>query len=128
MPTLETDVRNAMTNAAVDLVDAGAGANGTLVVRAGSTDLVEFDLADPAFGAAGASVAGRADGAGLPIEGTASATGTADNYQVKDTDGNVKWSGSSVGTSGTEVVLNTTSIVSGQTVNLTAMSFLMPAS
>lgn len=121
--TLSTAARNAACDAVVDLVDAGSGA-GKVRIRASTTTLVDIALADPAFGAAST---GTATAASLPRSGTAAAGGTADNFQVLDSDNNVIWSGTA-GTSGTDMILDNTSIANGQTVNLTAFTHTQPAS
>lgn len=121
--TLSTAARNAACDAVVDLVDGGAAA-GKVRIRASSTTLVDITLSDPAFGAASSGVA---TAAGLPLSGTAGAAGTADNFQVLDSDNNVIWSGTA-GTSGTDMILDNTSIANGQTVNLTAFTHTQPAS
>src|SRR6056297_944747 len=127
MATLTAAARNAACNAIVDLVDVGAGTNGTLEIgTAGfASTLVTFDFAATAFGAASS---GTATAASLPITATAAATGTAAEYRIRDQDNVTVWSGTSVGTSGTEVVLSSTSITSGQSIDLTACSCTMPAS
>jgi hypothetical protein len=51
---------------------------------------------------------------------TASATGTAALAEVRNDAGTVIASGLTVGTSGTDVIINSTAISSGQTVSLTA--------
>lgn len=121
--TLGTPARNAACDAVVDLLDAGSGA-GKVRIRASTTTLVDITLADPAFGSASTGVATAAS---LPKSGTAGATGTADNFQVLDSDNNVVWSGTA-GTSGTDMILDNTSIANGQTVNLTAFTHTQPAS
>jgi hypothetical protein len=63
----------------------------------------------------------------LPRSGTAIAGGNADNFQVLDSDNNVLWSGTA-GTSGTDMIMDNTSIANGQTVNLTAFTHTQPAS
>lgn len=120
--TLSTAARNAACDAVVDLVDGGGGA-GKVRIRASSTTLVDITLANPAFGSASVGVATAAS---LPKSGTASATGTADNFQVLDFANTVLWSGSA-GTSGTDMILDNASIASGQTVNLTAFTHTQPA-
>jgi hypothetical protein len=108
--------RNAGLDAIFDRADAGSGP-GTIEVRTGSqpatadtaesgTLLVTFTLADPAFSAA--------------------STGTAGWARCKDSAGNTVFDGS-VGTSGTDFIINSTSITSGQTVNLTLGSVTDPA-
>ena len=57
---------------------------------------------------------------GVPLSITAIATGTAATAQITDSAGTVIISGLTVGTSGTDVIINSTSITSGQTVQVTA--------
>jgi hypothetical protein len=59
--------------------------------------------------------------AGVPISATASASGTAAKAEFRDNSGTT-WINNTltVGTSGTDIVLNSTSITSGQTVTVTA--------
>lgn len=54
----------------------------------------------------------------LPVSALASFTGTASQARIRDGSDNVIISGLTVGTSGTNIVLNTTSIASGQLVRL----------
>lgn len=128
--TLADSVRNAACDGAVDTVDAGTtDAGGDLVIRdASNVELAIFVLDAPAFGNAGASVAGRADLAGMPKTVTAVAGGTADHAIIRDRDNTVRFSGLTVGTSGTDVVIDNTSINSGQDVTVNSGSFTMPAS
>lgn len=126
----------AMCNAAVDDIDAGASA-GRVEIRTGAqpsinaavsgTLLCTFTLADPAFGAAsGNGTRARAAAASLPIDDTsADATGTAGYGVVLDSDDNVIFTGS-VGTSGEDFNLSTTSITSGQVVRLNTFNFDLP--
>jgi hypothetical protein len=58
---------------------------------------------------------------GAPKSGVASNTGTAAAARIKDGGGtNIPVSGLTVGTSGSDINLNSTSITSGQTVTLTS--------
>ena len=127
MVTLSTAARNAMADALVDLVDVGAGSNGTLQIGTTgfATVLVTFDFDATAFGAAASGVATAAS---LPISATAAATGTAAEYRVRDADGTTVWSGTDVGTSGNEVTLSSTSISTSQNIDLTACQYTQPAS
>lgn len=126
--------RNAGLDAIFDRANAGAGP-GTIEVRSGSqpatadtaasgTLLVTFTLADPAFAAASAGV--KDLDADPDLSAAAAATGTAGWARCKDSDGNTVFDGS-VGTSGTDFIINSTSITSGQTVNLTLGSITDPA-
>jgi len=126
MPTLTTAARNAACDAIVDLVDVGVGSNGTLEVGTTgfASTLVTFNLAATAFGAA---ASGTATAASLPITATASASGTAAEYRVRNADGTAVWSGNSVGTSGTELVLSSLSITNNQSIDLTSFSITVPS-
>lgn len=121
-------------------VDQFDGAAGTIRIRTGSspglpsnastgTVLAEFTLGTPAFGASGDEDPGaQADLLGVPItDASANDTGTAGHGELVDNGGNVKGR-FSVGTtgSGEDVELNTTSIVSGQPVQLTAFNVFLP--
>lgn len=95
--------------------------------------LCSITLADPAFGNAGAGVAGRADAAGLPKSGTGTAAagaGTAaTQFDVVDSADTVIWSGTVTATGGGgDVTLDNVSIAEGQTVNLTSLTYTQPAS
>lgn len=54
----------------------------------------------------------------LPVSANASFTGTATQARIRDSQGTVVVSGLTVGTSGTNIILNTTSIEAGQLVRL----------
>jgi hypothetical protein len=58
--------------------------------------------------------------AGVPKSGTATATGTAAAARIKDGGGTVQVNNLTVGTSGSDINLNSTSINNGQTVTITA--------
>lgn len=127
-------VRNAMIDTWVDSLDGGAGA-ATIEIRSGTqpadadttatgTLLATLTCADPAFDAAsGGSAAIDAD---PDLSATASNTGTASWARVKDSDGDTIFDGS-VGTSGTDFIITSTSITSGQTVTLTSGTVSIPA-
>jgi hypothetical protein len=57
---------------------------------------------------------------GIPISGLAVADGVVGSAQIKDGNGTVVVSGLSVGTSGTDIIIDSMSIASGQAVNLTS--------
>lgn len=114
--TLKTTRMTAVNTA----MNAGSGAATLQIATSGgfgsaSTNvLVTITLADPA-----ATVStGVLTFASLPVSALASATGTASTARIRDSDGTVVISGLTVGTSGTNIVLNTTSIESGQLVRI----------
>lgn len=55
-----------------------------------------------------------------PLSATASATGTAAKAEFRDNSGTVIVSGLTVGTSATDIIINSTAISSGQTVQVTS--------
>jgi hypothetical protein len=140
---LATRISNAAAIAAcdaiVDLIDGGAGA-GLLRIYDGTqpTDpdtaigaqnlLAELTLSDPAFGAAAdAAPGGRATASSITTDASANATGTASWFRVVTSAGTAIIDGS-VGTSGADLNLNTTSIVLGASVAVTSWTFTVPES
>lgn len=89
--------------------------------------LAEFDLPNPAFGAASdANPGGRATAAGTPYtDSSANATGTASWFRVINRNGDAVMDGS-VGTSLADLIIDNTSIVIGQTVKVNSWTFTMP--
>lgn len=124
-----TSLRNSQANAVTTLVDAGAAA-GFIELRTGTslgsgTLLATITLADPSFGSASTGVITAAS---FPrSDSSADATGTVGHYCVKDSDANIILSGTSVGTSGTEVVLVTTAIVATQPVTINSFTYTIAA-
>ncbi|MCK0507927.1 hypothetical protein [Aromatoleum anaerobium] len=117
--TYSTAVKTLRMQAVADAIDAGASA-GTLEIgtAAMGTVLATFALVEPC---------GTVSGAVLTLDfdpdisdTSADATGTAAAAQIKNGSGTVVISGLTVGTSGTDIVLDNTSITAGQTVTLTA--------
>lgn len=123
MATLSTAARNAACDAIVDLCDAGAGA-GKLVIRtSGDVEVATLTLSDPAFGAAATGVATAS-----AITSDASATGgTAAKFTLEDDSANAIITGT-VGTSGAELNLSSTTIGAGATVAVSSFTVTVPAS
>lgn len=78
--------------------------------------LVTITLGDPSFTESG----GVITMAGAPKSGVAGAAGTAAVARIKDGGGTTKVNNLTVGTSGSDINLNSTSIASAQVVTLTA--------
>ena len=93
---------------------ANSAASGTL--------LLDYDLTAETFTAASG---GSSSLSTLPVSATATATGTAGWARL--TDGTVRMDGS-VGTSGTDFLLATVAVTSGNMVNLTGLTLSLPAS
>ena len=115
--TYSTAAKNARLDAVTALIDAGASPGKLKIGTTGmGTVLATFTLADPsAVAASGGVLTFDFD---PDISATASATGTAAAATITDSADTVVISGLTVGTTGTDIVLDSTSITSGQTVTL----------
>lgn len=116
--TYSTAVKTARMQAVANAIDAGVGA-GTLEIgtTAMGTVLATFQLVEPCGTVSGATLTLDFD---PDISDTsADTTGTAAAAQIKDGSGTAIITGLTVGTSGTDIVLDNTSITAGQTVTLT---------
>lgn len=131
---LAAAARNAACDAIVDLVDAGSGA-GTLKIYTGAqpatadttetgTLLATVALVDPAFGAAANGTAAGGDPAAVnPV-----ASGTAGWFRVEDSTGANVYDGSVTATGGGgDLQLSNTAIGPGINVDITSLSFTVPA-
>lgn len=125
--------RNAGLDAEFDLVNAGTGP-GVIEVRTGSqpatpetaatgTLLATFTLADPAFSPAAAGV--KDLDADPDLTTNAVDAGTAGWARAKDSNGTAVFDGS-VGTSGTDFIINSTTVTNGQELKLTLGSITAP--
>ena len=107
----------AVTPATGQSVDANSGVGKLVIGTAGmATVLATIALVKPSFSISG----GVATLLGVPLSATATATGTAAVAQLQDSGGNIIGGGMTVGTSATDVILNSTAISSGQTVTVTS--------
>ncbi|MFD4474687.1 hypothetical protein ACFWPU_01020 [Streptomyces sp. NPDC058471] len=131
---LSAALANALANAVDDTVNGGP-AGGTVKIYTGTqpatadtavsgTLLATFTMSDPAFGNAASGVITLA---GVPLTVAAAATGTAGWFRISDSTGASVLDGS-VGTSGNQINLNTTSITSGVNVTITSGTITMPTS
>jgi hypothetical protein len=115
-----TAVKNARLDAVVAQIDAGAGAG---VLQIGTTGmasiLAEITLNDPS----GTSSGGVLTFSGFPKSDTsANNTGTAAAARIRDSNGVDIITGLSVGTTASDINLDSVSITSGQTVTITSAS------
>jgi hypothetical protein len=126
--------QQAAADAVVDLLDGAAGAlkiyTGSQPADADSTPsgdlLVTIALAAPAYGAANSS--GTCTLLGTPLSGTAAASGTAGCFVVETSEGDPVFHGSvSESGGGGDLILDNTDIASGQTVNISSLSYTQPA-
>jgi len=133
--SLPTASRNAMCSALVTRFDLGTGA-GTIQIRSGTrpatandaaagTLLATVTLADPAFGAPATGSAALADPA--PVSGAAD--GQATWFRGLDSTGATVVDGSVTATGGGgDLTLDTTTISTGLSVDVTGGTITMPAS
>lgn len=135
MPTISNAARNAAIAAVTGLVDGGTGAGklriytaskpaGPDTAIAGQTLLAEFTLSDPAFTAGGTGVQNIDVTPALSTTGLAA--GTAAWARLVDSN-NAGVVDLTVGTSGAELNLNTTTISVGLTVEVASGSLTQPA-
>lgn len=118
--TYNTATKNARMQAVADNIDGGSGAGYLQIGTTGmGTVLATITLADPCGTVSG----GVLTFSGFPKSDTsAPATGTAAAAVIKASDGTVVVSGLTVGTSATDIVLDTTSIAAGEVVTLNSAS------
>ena len=125
--THSTSARNALADTTDDQVNAGStDSQGDLVIidSTGPTDLITFNLQDPAFGAASS---GTITLQGTPISTTAGADGTADTFEARDKDNNMVYTGSVSGTGGGgDLEIDNTDVNSGQSAELSSHSYTAP--
>lgn len=114
-----TAVKNNRLTQVLNAIDAGAG-NG--ILKIGTTGmaatLVSITLDKPCATVSG----GVLTFSGLPNSATATGAGTAAAAQITDSTGTVVVDGLTVGTSGTNVIIDNTTIAVSQTVNFNATS------
>lgn len=123
MPTLPTATRNAACDAVVDLIDGGVGA-GLLVFRtSGDVEVATLTFSDPAFGSAATGVATAS-----AITSDTNATGGTVTKATFETSAATIVMTVTVGTSGSEINLSSTTIGVGDTVSVSSLTVTMPAS
>ena len=128
--------RQAALNNALDAANSGTLViyNGSQPANAdtalsGQTALATFALANPAFAAAGGGSGSTTTKAlNIPSAVAASATGTASWFRIYKSDAVTAVADGSVGTSSADLIVATTSFVSGATVTLTGTNqYSLPA-
>ena len=132
--SVSTAARNDMADAVDARVNAGAG-TAVIEIRSGGkpaspdnaatgTLLASFSLPNPAFGAA---ATGTITLNGVPISATVAATGTAGYARIKDRDGNGVVDGTvTAAGGGGDIIVQSTSFVSGTTARITAGTLTQP--
>lgn len=122
--THSSGTRDALANLIDDRVNAGSldsGGDFVVIDSSGPTDLISWELQDPAFGAASSAVITLA---GTPLSTTASSSGTADEFEVRSRDNNVVYQGTVTAEGGGgDVEINDTDVSSGQSADLESHSY-----
>ncbi|CAH9012349.1 conserved hypothetical protein [Vibrio phage 501E54-1] len=123
MATHPTTIRTSIANHVVDLIDGGTGnPNGQMIFRsAGNAELATLNFANPAFGAA---VNGVATANAIADDTNANA-GTVSKCELVDRAGNIIIEGT-VGTTGTDIVVSSTTIPAGATITVTNLTYTAP--
>ena len=119
-------------NARLDAIETAIGTSAVLKIRTGAppancaasdsgTVLISYSLASDWAGAASGGVKTFNN---TPLSGTASGTGTAGHYRIYASDGTTchEQGTVTITAGGGDMTIDNTSIVSGQTVNVTAFS------
>lgn len=97
----------------------GTALAGSLVIGTSALSGATGVLATITLNATPATVSGNVlTISGVPLSATASASGTAALAEIRNNAGTTIVSGLTVGTSGADIIINTTAITSGQTVQL----------
>lgn len=114
--TYPTGVKNARLDAVTAKIDAGAAAGKLEIGTTGMASvLVTITFNDPSAAAASGGVLTFS---GFPKTVAASATGTAAEARIRDSNNVDVVTGMTVGTSGSNINLDSTSITSGQNVTI----------
>lgn len=113
--TYTTALKTTRMNAVLTAIDAGSGAGKLEIGTSGmGTVLATITLADPA----GSVTNGVLTITTPRSDSSADASGTAAAARIRDSDNNDVVTGLTVGTSGTDIVLDSVSITAGQAVTL----------
>ena len=114
--TYSNAAAQARLEAVIAKIDAGTGAGKLKIGTTGmASTLVTLTLADPCGTASGVTLTFDFD---PDISATAANSGTAAAAIITDSDDTTVISGLTVGTSGTDIVLDSVSITAGQTVTI----------
>ena len=109
-------LKDTRMTAVITAIDAGTAGSIEIGTAGMGAVLVSIPLAKPSFSEASQAITLLS----TPRSGTASGTNTAAAARIKDSSGNIIVSGLTVGVSGSDINLSSTSITSGQTVSITS--------
>lgn len=118
-----TAIRNSLADLVVDAIDVGTtDATGDLIVQTGAdATLCTINLANAAFGAASS---GTATAASLPKEGTATGSGTAAKFRVRNRDNSEVFQGTVTATGGGgDMELSSTTIATNDVIRINTFTY-----
>ena len=121
--TLETVLRNALADQIDVQVNGGTGTAQLKIENNADAGLATFNLQDPPFGAA---ATGTITLAGTPLQDTNANAGTAAQFSIFNKSA-VKQLEGTCGTGADDIVISSTNIGLGDTVELTSFSITVPA-
>lgn len=117
-------LRDTLCNAAVDSIDAGAGAGTLEFQTSGNVEVATLTFSDPAFGAASS---GTATASAITADSSATG-GTIAKAVMKDSDGTTRISCSVTATGGGgDIELNSVVVSAGQQVSVSSLTYSAPA-
>lgn len=117
--THSSTLREAWAQDVLDAVDGGGSYGRIGVYDSGDTLLVMFTLQDPSFSRSGAVLTLL----GVPLSGTAAATGTANYAKMMNSAATDKIVQGTCATADADFIIDNASIVSGQTVQLASCTY-----
>lgn len=121
--THPTASRNHLADAHDDYTNTGGG-TAKFRIKEGGITLIEFNLANPAYGAA---AGGTITLASTPIAAVASGSGEADNYEIVNRAGDIAHQGSvSLISGGGDIEVDNTNIVAGQNCAMNSFTYSAP--
>lgn len=117
--THSSTLRESWAQDVLDTADGGASYARIMIYTSGDALLCTITLQSPSFSRTGAVLTLL----GVPLSGTASGTGTASYAKLVTSDSTDKIVQGTVDTADADFIIDNTSIVSGQTVRITACTY-----
>lgn len=120
-------VVNSLGTATAPTISTTGTAAGKLVIGTSALSGATGVLATINLSTTPATVSGRVlTLSGTPLSATASADGTAAKAELRKNDGTVVVSGLTVGTTGTDIIIASTTVTNGQSVQVTSGTITHP--
>ena len=113
-------LKDARMQAVVTALDAQSSPATLQILDSSSNVLVDINLQKPSFSEGSQQIVLL----GVPLSGVAGGTGTASAAQFCDGGGTVQIQGLTVGISAADIILNSTTITSGQTITITSATII----